>query len=331
MRGKLDCRFHFPNQLGSIPACAGEACTAGWTERPAGVYPRVCGGSGGSVCCGYPASGLSPRVRGKRGEEAAAVGAGGSIPACAGEAVLNDKDGLVVKVYPRVCGGSQPNNCGGYRMTGLSPRVRGKLWERFGRVDSYRSIPACAGEAESCRGDGLPNEVYPRVCGGSLPRHPVIVAFSGLSPRVRGKPPGTTDGRRPRRSIPACAGEACGLRNPDTWARVYPRVCGGSGYSWVVNTIRMGLSPRVRGKRRMGLPGPPGRRSIPACAGEASIGGGCAAGWGVYPRVCGGSRPGRGGRKLRRGLSPRVRGKRKDDAVIPATRRSIPACAGEAR
>ena len=51
----------------------------------------------------------------------------------------------------------------------------------------------------------------------------------------------------------------------------------------------------------------------------------------VYPRVCGGSVAGFGGRHIAEGLSPRVRGKR-DELLPPAgVERSIPACAGEAK
>ena len=69
-----------------------------------------------------------------------------------------------------------------------------------------------------------------------------------------------------------------------------------------------GLSPRVRGNPA----GAPVKRlfpgSIPACAGEPTVGVALGGIGGVYPRVCGGTgRPymASGGRI---GLSPRVRG-----------------------
>ena len=49
---------------GSIPACAGEPCSA-WIRQPRSrVYPRVCGGTSPRMSGRCPASGLSPRVRG---------------------------------------------------------------------------------------------------------------------------------------------------------------------------------------------------------------------------------------------------------------------------
>ena len=51
-------------------------------------------------------------------------------------------------------------------------------------------------------------EVYPRVCGGTLPIQVVIAMLKGLSPRVRGEPSTVT----------------AAVSN----LRVYPRVCGGT-------------------------------------------------------------------------------------------------------
>ena len=70
-----------------------------------------------------------------------------------------------------------------------------------------RSIPACAGEpVRDAQGPGQ-DAVYPRVCGGALAprRHPITM--EGLSPRVRGSPPGRGVGKGRLGSIPACAGE----------------------------------------------------------------------------------------------------------------------------
>ena len=70
-----------------------------------------------------------------------------------------------------------------------------------------------------------------------------------------------------------------------------------------------GLSPRVRGNPGHLQPGRGARGSIPACAGEPGRCKPLAQAWMVYPRVCGGTRSGRGD-------AGRCRG-------------SIPACAGE--
>ena len=97
---------------------------------------------------------------------------------------------------------------------------------------------------------------------------------------------------------------------PARRVKVYPRVCGGSVGESLQQFDNVGLSPRVRGKRKVcevqhRQPG-----SIPACAGEAYQERVCAQCRRVYPRVCGGSAVRAMTPYDGRGLSPRVRGKR---------------------
>ena len=193
-----------------------------------------------------------------------------------------------------------------------------------------RSIPACAGEAQSATTAGHSYKVYPRVCGGSLQRKLLRPVRGGLSPRVRGKP-GCKPARRPGRgSIPACAGEAFAHLGSDAIQPVYPRVCGGSAVVAPPPGPMAGLSPRVRGKRASARLSAPATGSIPACAGEAMAIPPFTKSWRVYPRVCGGSGIGVSWWTDNPGLSPRVRGKLVPVIPVVFLRRSIPACAGEA-
>ena len=213
---------------------------------------------------------------------------------------------------------------------GLSPRVRGKRLRVHHRLDPGGSIPACAGEASVSDAAPGRRRVYPRVCGGSRYCGKECRSAAGLSPRVRGKLRHIVHPVRRVGSIPACAGEAGKSTRSARIPRVYPRVCGGSNWAWPPVLVLQGLSLRVRGKRlELGLP-PGGGRSIPACAGEAQ-GQEARAGWfKVYPRVCGGSRSSSRNIQYHRGLSPRVRGKRRNPGRCNPGIRSIPACAGEA-
>ena len=269
----------------------------------------MCGGSHSGPIPAAAAAGLSPRVRGKLSEDAADGGPEGSIPACAGEAVESSGGHRNGWVYPRVCGGSRRKARSGAASGGLSPRVRGKRFASCTSRLAQGSIPACAGEAGGRYAGREKAVVYPRVCGGSLLLAAANAASDGLSPRVRGKRPRPRQQRPPRRSIPACAGEAGSGRGAEVCYRVYPRVCGGSLPGTGGGGGRAGLSPRVRGKRRP----PPAcrrwRRSIPACAGEAEFYGTGLVVKKVYPRVCGGSPPQAAEHALKDGLSPRVRGK----------------------
>ena len=115
----------------------------------------------------------------------------------------------------------------------------------------------------------------------------------------------------------------------ESWAWVYPRVCGGTLGVPADVSLTEGLSPRVRGN--LSLPASAGltHGSIPACAGEPQA---CrhssSAGW-VYPRVCGGTIRDANVYDLYHGLSPRVRGNLQPASPTTCTSRSIPACAGE--
>ena len=232
----------------SIPACAGEA-TAGLPGiRPSAVYPRVCGGSAGLPEPEVQGWGLSPRVRGKPYGLSLKLFGERSIPACAGEADARGAGAGQIRVYPRVCGGSDRPPGSPAPTDGLSPRVRGKRLLAYAPGRGAGSIPACAGEARYRPYGSTFPEVYPRVCGGSGLRPAGFTPATGLSPRVRGKRDRPPAPRRLRRSIPACAGEATADNGDGTQGEVYPRVCGGSGGGLRSLTAYPGLSPRVRGK-----------------------------------------------------------------------------------
>ena len=129
----------------------------------------------------------------------------------------------------------------------------------------------------------------PRVCGGTL-RHDWNDAIAtGLSPRVRGNRTQPQRGNESLRSIPACAGEPAVARRRMCPRKVYPRVCGGT------------LATRAEDR-----------------GGRA-----------VYPRVCGGTGYYGTAARCSLGLSPRVRGNRRQPGGLQPPLRSIPACAGE--
>ena len=85
VRGNLHIVEPASHLEGSIPACAGEPYERHYLDRPAKVYPRVCGGTCSSDGSRSSRRGLSPRVRGNRFRPRSALGSRGSIPACAGE------------------------------------------------------------------------------------------------------------------------------------------------------------------------------------------------------------------------------------------------------
>ena len=152
---------------------------------------------------------------------------------------------------------------------------------------------------------------------------------SGLSPRVRGNPRSTPYADQTQRSIPACAGEPLDCLDDLGGGQVYPRVCGGTSGVVGALLVLLGLSPRVRGNRRLAIATYVDTRSIPACAGEPSPAWGSAHQRRVYPRVCGGTVQSPVPSCRYEGLSPRVRGNHLCVTASPSGSRSIPACAGE--
>ena len=192
-----------------------------------------------------------------------------SIPACAGEPRGSRRLTLPIRVYPRVCGGTDLARIPTLYPRGLSPRVRGNQQCYPFHNGCSGSIPACAGEPQRLSASGQRLWVYPRVCGGTNSVIPFTTGVAGLSPRVRGN---LNEGRFD--SLPE---------------RVYPRVCGGTSCSRPKISGIRGLSPRVRGNHCPHPKGVLGAGSIPACAGEPHRAPPYLPIPWVYPRVCGGT------------------------------------------
>ncbi len=315
--------------FGSIPACAGEPFTGNEGVSITEVYPRVCGGTATASAAGLAATGLSPRVRGNPPGVLETLADMRSIPACAGEPIALPHSPGTIPVYPRVCGGTRFHCDGSLPASGLSPRVRGNLEHKVGSISDDGSIPACAGEPSMACSRSRSARVYPRVCGGTAVRPATSTRYKGLSPRVRGNLLAIQRERQRQRSIPACAGEPSTWGFPNSRQRVYPRVCGGTAWSFPAISTVSGLSPRVRGNRRRGGPVAIAIGSIPACAGEPTPRSGWANTGRVYPRVCGGTSRSWSRPHWKQGLSPRVRGNPLGGHHRQAVLRSIPACAGE--
>ena len=195
----------------------------------------------------------------------------------------------MLKVYPRVCGGTPPRPRARAAARGLSPRVRGNRHRPIAARQRARSIPACAGEPSASTTAPSRPEVYPRVCGGTPALRCPPACPKGLSPRVRGNPGRPVPDSDYRRSIPACAGEPAPSSTSCRHARVYPRVCGGTRSVDRRGITGAGLSPRVRGNPMSNTNGTGTERSIPACAGEPISSWHRRVESGVYPRVCGGT------------------------------------------
>ncbi len=89
---------------------------------------------------------VSPRVRGNPKRRDIPEGRRGSIPACAGEPIVDALPRDLLRVYPRVCGGTYSSSRIFNLVEGLSPRVRGNPFTPISSPCMTGSIPACAGE-----------------------------------------------------------------------------------------------------------------------------------------------------------------------------------------
>ena len=228
-----------------------------------------------------------------------------------------------------MCGETSGRLSAEQRPTGLSPRVRGNRPTIPGQVIMSGSIPACAGKPRCVGRFGSRFEVYPRVCGETLPAGKAPKLEPGLSPRVRGNPVALEKRPAGLRSIPACAGKPTGAPRRPRIPGVYPRVCGETAFRITFQMEAPGLSPRVRGnpvdcRKKIGRP-----RSIPACAGKPASRAARCASSAVYPRVCGETVEAARAAGFASGLSPRVRGNPDRRPRPEQGGGSIPACAGK--
>ncbi len=135
----------------------------------------------------------------------------------------------------------------------------------------------------------------------------------------------------PKGSIPACTGKPVAPARIVLEVPVYPRVYGETHKGDKRACQVVGLSPRVRGNRVLPAVLVAVIRSIPACTGKPSTGGGPALASSVYPRVYGETCMGGSRWALWGGLSPRVRGNRIGLVGTSCSNGSIPACTGKPR
>ena len=128
--------------------------------------------------------------------------------------------------------------------------------------------------------------------------------------------------------IPACAGKTGSTPTPSPTA-AHPRVCRESLADELTELKPGGSSPRVRGKLKRARGFARCVWLIPACAGKTSSASPRPGVPAAHPRVCGENVGSLHGPLIRRGSSPRVRGKRVVSVFAVGDARLIPACAGK--
>ncbi len=196
-----------------------------------------------------------------------------------------------------------------YKFTaGSSPRVRGTLVPTGVSDETFRFIPACAGNTRAAHPVINFPPVHPRVCGEHLNFEIDDNNSLGSSPRVRGTQYFWFPLIIFPRFIPACAGNTTIIYAWKNRSPVHPRVCGEHVFQTMKRGQTFGSSPRVRGTLSDIFDKCQKFRFIPACAGntlEFAM---------RFPED--------------RGSSPRVRGTQMHCPPQNLFVRFIPACAG---
>ena len=207
VRGKLKSEAEITTKVRLIPARAGKTAFVAWRCDVRQAHPRACGENRLSLVRAPPLSGSSPRVRGKLGAGAPGCGGAGLIPARAGKTVVPFLGLVSSAAHPRACGENGTCVKPPGRMSGSSPRVRGKLSTSQATISREGLIPARAGKTHVDDTNPEVAGAHPRACGENGDTLETVASQYGSSPRVRGKPPPVGAQRRRRGLIPARAGK----------------------------------------------------------------------------------------------------------------------------
>ena len=316
-------------RVGLIPARAGKIRPRTPPPTPPPAHPRACGENRAPGTCLTAMPGSSPRVRGKSHRPGRRPRRNRLIPARAGKIGQREHLSGPFGAHPRACGENPPPPRRTASPVGSSPRVRGKCEGACSNLNRAGLIPARAGKIARPPTPAAPGRAHPRACGENVPRLNSAPASAGSSPRVRGKlmiwrPTSLVHGL-----IPARAGKISPPRPPCEHLWAHPRACGENPSADCFSTLRVGSSPRVRGKlledrRRLGRDGliPARAGKIPAAPGRTWIPR-------AHPRACGENDRRPQGVPAFAGSSPRVRGKSDRQRRRRQRQRLIPARAGK--
>ena len=211
--------------------------------------------------------------------------------------------------------------------------MRGKPAEVAGAWTATRIIPAHAGQTPQSMLRPATQPDHPRACGANQQRAGEAQLACGSSPRMRGKRHPPSPCNPVMRIIPAHAGQTVSNSSRTSARSDHPRACGANPALSVMTAAPAGSSPRMRGKLGFGFDSFRQRRIIPAHAGQTSRTPTPTPTPTVsdHPRACGANAAAGRIRTLRRGSSPRMRGKQGGRRKLEREIRIIPAHAGQTR
>ena len=172
MRGKDGVNDSAQAVTGITPACAGKSFRAKLPILSIRDHPRVCGEKEARAWPKEQVWGSPPRMRGK-GTNAHRPGrTAGITPAYAGKRLITTMMRNQLRDHPRVCG--EKAHCQGmlFRLSGLPPRMRGKVFGAVPFGSGSGITPAYAGKRWRSATTTLRGWDHPRVCGEKTKKIP---------------------------------------------------------------------------------------------------------------------------------------------------------------
>ena len=188
MRGTLVAQFLRADQIGIIPAYAGNTYkhVRGWKFRR--DHPRVCGEHVVGERKGSVQTGSSPRMRGTPFPTSKPCVTMGIIPAYAGNTSMPSETPPAHRDHPRVCGEHRHIESFARELPGSSPRMRGTRLCACPDGLPAGIIPAYAGNTNANQVANHYRRDHPRVCGEHFYLDNPSDIVTGSSPRMRGTP-----------------------------------------------------------------------------------------------------------------------------------------------
>ena len=218
---RVVCRYP-----GLIPAQAGKTPSPAISASTASAHPRAGGENSTVERLSLSYSGSSPRGRGKRARIVGRSAGVRLIPARAGKTRRAMKRALPSRAHPRAGGENSSVLIVFVKVSGSSPRGRGKRPTRMGRPSGRRLIPARAGKTGSFPVAADASSAHPRAGGENSIPAKFSVSANGSSPRGRGKRPREASFPVGGGLIPARAGKTILEAGRCTRIEAHPRAGG---------------------------------------------------------------------------------------------------------
>ncbi len=277
--------------------------------------------------------GPSPRARGAAANRPPVATAGGTIPTCAGSSPSPRRRSCCAGDHPHVRGEQVLRRGGDQVARGPSPRARGaEIGDVADRV-VLGTIPTCAGSSRGPRAAGGVDRDHPHVRGEQSTSLATWTFGRGPSPRARGAGSTRPPARRPRWTIPTCAGSRAGGSAAPARCWDHPHVRGEQNTAQSGLTPAQGPSPRARGAANGHSPHTCTDGTIPTCAGSRLYRQCTMLWWRDHPHVRGEQpAPGRledsalGPSPRARGAVPLLGGSLERDGTIPTCAGSRMTC-----